>query len=91
MHDAHELAVFFSEADTPYKTVVLLEVCKREPDLLLSILRDMTLEPWKQECLALLNGGTTPAGRTGKIEAIKRCRELTGWNLKEAKDAVEAL
>jgi len=89
MHDAHELAVFFSEADTPHKTAVLLEVCKREPDLLLSILRDMTVEPWKAECLAIMN--SPPTGQSGKIHAIKRCRELTGWSLKEAKDAVEAL
>ncbi len=89
MHDAHELAVFFSEADTPYKTAVLLEVCKREPDLLLSILRDMAVKPWKEEALAIMN--SPPHGRSGKIEAIKLCRAATGWSLREAKDAVEAL
>lgn len=27
----------------------------------------------------------------GPIQAIKRCRELTGWGLSEAKDYVESL
>lgn len=39
---------------------------------------------WQKECAALMASDL-------KIQAIKRCRELTGMGLKEAKDAVEAL
>lgn len=37
-----------------------------------------------RELLAILQ-------KSGKIQAIKRCREATGVGLKEAKDAIEAL
>ena len=39
---------------------------------------------WKDECLDLMRSGL-------KIEAIKRCREVTGLGLHEAKKAVEEL
>jgi ribosomal protein L7/L12 len=39
---------------------------------------------WQKECASLMASGL-------KIQAIKRCRELTGMGLKEATDAVEAL
>mgnify|MGYP000211005712 FL=1 len=39
---------------------------------------------WQKECASLVASNL-------KIQAIKRCRELTGMGLKEAKDAVEAL
>ena len=39
---------------------------------------------WQKECASLM-------AENLKIQAIKRCRELTGMGLKEAKDAVEAL
>ena len=39
---------------------------------------------WQRECASLMASDL-------KIRAIKRCRELTGMGLKEAKDAVEAL
>ena len=39
---------------------------------------------WDVEARRLLNEGK-------KIDAIKHCREITGWNLSTAKNAVEAL
>lgn len=39
---------------------------------------------WQNECASLMASGL-------KVQAIKRCREITGMGLKEAKDAVEAL
>ena len=39
---------------------------------------------WQRECASLMASDL-------KIAAIKRCRELTGMGLKEAKDACEAL
>lgn len=88
MHDAYELSKFFSEADLADKTEVLLEVCNREPDLLLDIIRNITNEPWMKECKAFMGDGTDIAS---KIIAIKHCRAATGMGLKEAKEAVEAL
>lgn len=41
-------------------------------------------EPWLSEVMALLERGN-------KIEAIKKYRELTGVDLREAKEAVERL
>lgn len=81
MHDAYELAKFFSDASLEEKTDVLLEICKREPDLLLDFIRD---NPCDSELRAL-----TAAGK--KIDAIKLYRMKTGADLKESKDYVEAL
>lgn len=85
MHDAYELSKFFSEADLAGKTEVLLEICNREPDLLLSIIRDTgATSKLDSELLLLLRAGK-------KIDAIKRHRAETGMGLKESKDYVEAL
>ncbi len=91
MHDAHTLSVFFSDASSLEKTSVLLEVCARDPELLLEILRDMKKLSWENECRALIQFDTSGKIISGKIDAIKLCRKLTGWHLKTAKDAVEAL
>lgn len=91
MHDAHTLSVFFSDSSLAEKTSVLLEVCSRNPELLLEILRDMTKPEWERECRALIQYDINGKIVSGKIDAIKLCRKLTGWGLKEAKDAVEAL
>jgi ribosomal protein L7/L12 len=39
---------------------------------------------WQKECASLMASSL-------KFQAIKRCRELSGMGLQEAKDAVEAL
>jgi ribosomal protein L7/L12 len=39
---------------------------------------------WQKECASLMASGL-------KLQAIKRCHELTGMSLLEAKDAVETL
>ena len=91
MHDAHTLSVFFSDASLAEKTSILLEVCARDPELLLEILRDMSKPLWEHECRAMLMFDSNGIIVSGKIDAIKRCRQITGWHLKEAKDAVEAL
>lgn len=83
-HDAYELSRFFAEATEADKTEVLLAICARDPELLLDIVREVTLEPWRQECKELVYAGK-------KIDAIKLCRANTGWGLKESKDWVEAL
>jgi len=84
MHDAYELSKFFADSDLSDKTEVLLELCQREPDLLLDVIREIAGDPWKRQCRDLLADGQ-------KLGAIKLCRQITGWALKEAKDAVEAL
>lgn len=83
-HDAYELSRFFVDATEADKTEVLLALCARDPELLLDVVREATMEPWKQECKNFLLAGK-------KIEAIKLCRAQTGWGLKESKDWVEAL
>ena len=85
-HDAHELCVFFSDATIAEKTAVLLEFCAKDPDGLLDIIRELNGGDWKGTVRVLLKA--TP-GR--KINAIKECRAITGWGLKESKDAVEKL
>ena len=84
-HDAYELAEFFSEADTPLKTKVLLELCKRDPDFLLDIIRTVDHNIDLDELKSLMRAGK-------KIDAIKRYRVMApGTGLREAKDYVEAL
>lgn len=39
---------------------------------------------WQKDCARLMGDGL-------KVEAIKRCRELTGMSLFDAKNAVESL
>jgi len=84
MHDAYELSKFFAEATESEKTDALLSVCDRDPHLLLEIVRNISGTHWKNEARRLLN-------ENSKIDAIKYCRQVTGWGLREAKEAVEAL
>lgn len=85
MHDAYELSKFFSKADLADKTEVLLEICNREPDLLLSVIRDgQEADNMDNQLRALMAAGE-------KIPAIKLHRRMTGVGLKESKDYVEAL
>jgi len=90
MHDAHTLCVFFSDATFAEKTSALLEVCSRDPDLLVNIILDMNGGNWKKAVREIAESGKA-VDRPFKIEAIKKCREITGWGLKESKDAVEKL
>ncbi len=84
-HDAYELAEFFSEADTPLKTKVLLELCKRDPDYLLELVRTIDHNVDLAELKTLMRAGK-------KINAIKRYREMApGIGLRDAKDYVEGL
>lgn len=84
MHDAHQLCAFFSGASLEEKTEVLLEVCSRDPELLLAILRDISKPEWEAEVIEFLRAQQ-------KINAIKLWRNKTGVGLKDAKDAVEEL
>ena len=84
-HDAYELAKFFSEADYERKEKVLLELCKRDPDFMLDILRTVDHNVDLDELKGLMRAGK-------KINAIKRYRDMVpGTGLRDAKDYVEAL
>ncbi len=84
-HDAYELAKFFSEADYDRKEKVLLELCRRDPDFMLDILRTVDHNVDLDELKSLMRAGK-------KINAIKRYREMApGIGLKEAKDFIEAM
>jgi ribosomal protein L7/L12 len=61
------------------------EVAKSNPKAVAKAAQRLELGfGWQKECASLMASDL-------KIQAIKRCRELTGMGLKEAKDAVEAL
>ncbi|TFH85225.1 hypothetical protein EQG41_18090 [Billgrantia azerbaijanica] len=60
------------------------DYAKRHPAQFIRAHKAVQLGGWQGECLALLQANK-------KVAAIKRCREMTGRGLKEAKEAVEAL
>lgn len=84
MKTAFELSTFFGTSNELDKTVVLLEVCERDPDFLLDCIHSALTPSWKKEAEELLRAQK-------KIEAIKLWRGKTGMSLKDAKDAVEDL
>lgn len=84
-HDAYELSQFFSGADLELKEKVLLELCRRNPDLMLDIIRTADCTVDVEELKYMVRDGR-------KIQAIKWYREMTpGIGLREAKDFIEAL
>jgi len=84
-HDAYELCRFFSRADYELKEKVLLELCNRDPDLMLDIIRTVDWNVDIEELKTLVRSGNF-------IPAIKRYREMApGTDLKTAKEFVEAL
>lgn len=84
MNTAFELSKFFAQSDFGDRTKVLLYICEHNESILLAAIQAATKPTWEDEAIALLKDGR-------KINAIKVCREFSGWSLKEAKDAVEAL
>lgn len=86
-HDAYELSVFFSSTDMMLREKVLLELCKRDPDYLLELIREAAMPPGvdMDELRTLMRAGK-------KINAIKAYRAMApGVGIREAKDFVEAL
>lgn len=84
-HDAFELAEFFSGAGYDLKEKVLLELCRRDPDFMLDILRTVDHNIDLDELKSLMRANK-------KIIAIKRYRQMApGVGLREAKDFVEAI
>ncbi len=84
MRITYELSRFFGTANEFDKTAVLLEICNRDPSLLLDCVHTATTPSWQKEAEDLLRAQK-------KINAIKLWRAKTGMTLKDAKDAVEAL
>lgn len=84
MKTTFELSKFFGQADANTKTKVLLHICEHNESVLVRAIQATSVVTWEQEAEALLRDGK-------KIIAIKVCRGRTGWSLKDAKDAVEAL
>lgn len=70
-----------------YKAL-MFEVARKSPAVLMKAARavGMDAKDWRAECRNLFRGGYGY-----KINAIKLYREKTGANLKEAKEAVEAM
>lgn len=84
MNTAFELSKFFAQSDFGDRTKVLLYICEHNESILLAAIQAATKPSWEDEAIALLRDNK-------KIVAIKVCRARTGWALKDAKDAVEAL
>ncbi len=73
-----------ADSKTDFRALVY-EVAKENPSAIVKAAKRLKIGfGWQEECASL-----RAANRT--IEAIKRCRELTGMGLREAKEAVEAL
>ena len=94
MHKAYALVIDLLMSGKVNHEQISLSLAKSDPDAFLTA--------W-QKCK---EASANPAGRRKEIDteilnqlgdsnnrvaAIKRCRELCGWGLKEAKDYVEAL
>ena len=61
------------------------EVAKENPSAIVKAAKRLKVGfGWQEECASLMASNL-------KLDAIKRCRELTGMSLLEAKKAVEAL
>jgi len=85
MNTTYDLSKFFAQSTFEDRTKVLLEICRRDaPFLLQAINAAAKPTTWYAEAEELLR-------EQKKINAIKVCREHTGWSLRESKDAVEAL
>ncbi len=73
-----------ADSKTDFRALVY-EVAKANPMAVAKAAQRLEIGfGWQKECASLVASGL-------KIQAIKRCRELTGMGLKEAKEAVEAL
>jgi len=73
-------AIEILSTDQNWKQVVI-EIAKKHPKI---VVDSATSNSWKVE-------GKKIRDELSKIEAIKYCRNATGFGLKEAKEAVEAL
>lgn len=70
-----------SNPNTNWKLLVI-EIAKINPEIVVNTFNDTQPGSWEN---ALRNDPTM-----GKVAAIKLCRALTGWGLKDAKHAVES-
>ncbi|UCC41430.1 MAG: ribosomal protein L7/L12 [Candidatus Aminicenantes bacterium] len=62
---------------------LIREIAKLNPAIIIRAAKNISA-PWMEAAIPLLKEGQ-------KILAIKKCRELTGLGLKEAKEAVDEL
>ena len=69
-----------TDPETDFRELVI-QIAKKHPKVVATLGR---FKSWETQCLPLIRADK-------KIGAIKVCRDLTGWPLKEAKEAVEAL
>jgi ribosomal protein L7/L12 len=78
----YEVAIDIISKDQDWRELVF-EIAKKNPSAIVSAYaKNKNL--WQFEAKKLMDAGE-------KIKAIKYCRNETGFSLKEAKDAVEAL
>lgn len=73
-----------SDSKTDFRALAY-EVAKANPKAIANAAQRLEIGfGWQRECASLMASDL-------KIQAIKRCRQLTGMGLKDAKEAVEAL
>ena len=63
---------------------MFLVIAKENPSIVVRAYDKIQHTGWGSVCIEVFNS-------IGKIEAIKKCRQLTGMGLKEAKEAIEKL
>ena len=63
---------------------LLVEVAKKNPAAIVNAYHELLHGQWVKEVIPLLKAGA-------KLPAIKKCREITGMGLREAKEACEAI
>ena len=72
----------FATKEIDYKGICV-RLAQNDPDLFLEYADPLaTLEEWQQEALEDMKAGR-------RIQAIRICRNETGWGLKESKEAVD--
>lgn len=78
----YEAAINVITSDYDWKALCV-EIAKKKPAIIVKAAKAISLD-WKKGAREYLADGQ-------KIQAIKHCRNITGWSLVEAKNAVDAL
>jgi len=82
--NAYQKAIQIIADDTYDPQKIAIELAKNYPDIFVGLVEAKHLAPtWHEIVRPLIREGL-------KIPAIKEVRALTGWGLKQSKDAVEA-
>lgn len=79
----HKLAIDIIANHKEMNNDLIIQIAKDRPSAVVNAFNVLVPTEWIDEVKKLLP--------ENKIQAIKLCRELTGWGLKESKKAVEGI